>query len=280
MVRIRCVAAGVIFLLALPVSAAAVSPVGGTAQRSAAQPVYLALGDSVAAGVGAGTREDGYVGQLTELLRSELSCAPGAEKAGGTCSQLSLVDLSAGGATTSTLISRQLPEALALLGDRNGDRNPRNDVRVITVTIGGNDIFQPVVSACIQQQAACAATVQQVLTQYLRNLSAILAQLRTAAGPETTIVTTAYYNPLPGCFLAPYAPLADVVLEGGTLADVGTLALGMNDLTRLVTAGVDGEVAELFGALAVEDLVGGTDCLHPDLSGHTIIAGIFADTIV
>lgn len=73
---------------------AAAQPAGG----SSVQPVYLALGDSVAAGIGATSRASGYVGQLTGILRLETACAPGlqrdsgADRAAGSCPQLQLVD--------------------------------------------------------------------------------------------------------------------------------------------------------------------------------------------
>ena len=47
------------------------------------QPVYLALGDSVAAGIGATSRASGYVGQLTGILRLETACAPGLQRGSG-----------------------------------------------------------------------------------------------------------------------------------------------------------------------------------------------------
>jgi GDSL-like Lipase/Acylhydrolase family len=138
-------------------------PVAGATAASAARPstvpglpVQLALGDSVAAGVGAGATEEerrrsGYVGLLHEHLRAGLDCVPAASARPSVgCEQLQLVDVSVGGATTSTLIEHQLPAAVGLLKARNADANPRNDVEVVTVTIGGNDLFGPVVAACIR----------------------------------------------------------------------------------------------------------------------------------
>ena len=130
-------------------------------------PVQLALGDSVAAGVGAGATEGerrrfGYVGLLHEHLRAGLDCVPAASPRPSVgCEQLQLVDVSVGGATTTTLIEHQLPTAVGLLEARNADANPRNDVEVVTVTIGGNDLFGPVVAACIRpvppDAAGCAS---------------------------------------------------------------------------------------------------------------------------
>jgi lysophospholipase L1-like esterase len=271
-------------------------PMAGAAGASAAGPstvpglpVQLALGDSVAAGVGAGATEEerrrlGYVGLLHEHLRAGLDCVPAASPRPAVgCRQLQLVDLSVGGATTTTLIDRQLPAARSLLKARNADASPRNDVEAVTVTIGGNDLFGPVVAACIQtvpsDPALCASTISQVISSAGKNLDRILRTLAKAAGPEAEVVVMTYYNPLPACVLAPFSGLADVVLEGGSVPGLPPLAVGFNDVIRGVAAKNDVLVADTYGALSTDDLVGGSDCLHPDASGHAIIADVFAETL-
>jgi hypothetical protein len=57
--------------------------------------------------------------------------------------------------------------------------------------------------------------------------------------------------------LAPLAPLADRVLEGG-----GPVPAGLNDIIRGAAAAHNAVVAETAPLIGVEDLVGGTDCLH------------------
>jgi hypothetical protein len=49
--------------------------------------------------------------------------------------------------------------------------------------------------------------------------------------------------------------------------------VGLNDITRRVAADYDVGVAETFGPLGSGDWVGGTDCVHPDASGHEKVAG-------
>src|SRR5215207_984862 len=79
---------------------------------SAAPPqpsLYLALGDSVAAGVGAQPpATEGYVPELYAILTAARDCGVG--QALG-C-RLDLVNLAVPGATTTTLISQQLPQAV------------------------------------------------------------------------------------------------------------------------------------------------------------------------
>src|SRR5688572_20055867 len=167
---------------------------------SAAPPApatYLALGDSVSAGVGAPAGL-GYVPLLAGELADARNCGQG--QALG-C-RLELDNRSVGGATTVSLISGQLPGAVALLEEGNQNSTPVDDVRLITITIGGNDVFTPVIAACAGGfSATCQATVAAQFAQVSTNYATILEQLREAAGPETTIAVMTYYNPLPnpGC---------------------------------------------------------------------------------
>lgn len=273
-----------LWALVLALSATALPAAGAAPPAAASAPatqLHLALGDSVAAGVGATDPDDtGYVPQLYDRLRDALDCWPGPAPR---CRSLHLENVAEGGATTISLIGEQLPDAVDLLTSRNADARPGNDVRVVTVTIGGNDLFGPVVEACQSDPTApeCAATVAAQLQQVATSLSVILSALVEAAGDDATVAVMTYYNPLGACVLSDLAPLADVVLEGGTIAG-GTVALpvGLNDIIRQSAAATGAVVADTYGALDTDDLVGGRDCLHPDDSGHRIIADIFADAIV
>ncbi len=153
---------------------------------------------------------------------------------------------------------------------RAGDADPNNDVEYIAITIGGNDVFGPVVAACgggVTQE--CIDTIAATFATYQANLAVILGTLR-AAAPEAEIAIMTYYNPLGSCELAPLADLGDIVLEGG-----GPLPAGINDIIRGV-AGLTGvTVVETFGLLGPKDFVGGEDCLHPDNSGHRKIGAAF-----
>ncbi len=249
-------------LAALPL---AVLP--ATVSHAAAPPpaTYVALGDSVAAGVGASRPELGYVPLVADALRSARQC--------GTTQTLSClreaIDLSVGGATTASLIATQLPAATALVQQRNSNATPEDDVRLITLTIGGNDLFQPVVAACQNPTAAvCSTTVATQLSQVATNYGVILGRLRAAAGRDTTIAVTTYYNGLaaPGCPAAALSGLAQVVLEGGS-----GVPAGLNDIIR--------QSAQAHGAVVVETapVVEAAeirpDCLHPTDRGHADIAG-------
>ncbi len=233
------------------------------------RPLYLALGDSLATGVGASDpAERGYVTLVHEDLRGKLECGRGT---GSGCPDLGLVNLGVSGATTTTLLRDQVPEALEMLRARNRDGDSSNDVEVISVDIGGNDAFgvYPVCSEGVTP--ACIEAVRTMFASVSRNLATALSELREAAGPDTRIVVMTYYNALIGCDRSAAAPIAGVLLEGG----VGVPA-GLNDVIRSRATEVGAAVAETYGQLGAGDLVGGDDCLHPVDSGYRIIADAFA----
>lgn len=268
------VAAAAVLALAGAVPALAKS----TTPERFGNPVYLALGDSVAAGAGAQPFVSGYPEQTGALLEQAYNAA--ADKATPhSATDVDVVNDAVGGATTATLIQAQLPAALALIGERRADRDPFNDVEVISVTIGGNDIFNPVVGACVLDATPtdCQAVVDAVLTTAAAGVTEILRQLTAAAGRHTEVIITTYYNPLGSCFLSQLNPAAvaigDVVLEGGSFGPVD-VAEGLNDRIREAAAASGAQVAELYGALSGGQFVGGRDCLHPNLAGHTTIAGV------
>ena len=246
-------------LLGAPATAAAPPP----------RPLYLAVGDSVAVGVGAQPpATEGYVPELHHLLAAEVPCGDGLALG---C-RLDLLNVAEPGATTTTLLARQLPRAITLIEQRRATATGIDDVRLITLDIGGSDAFGPILQACSSGPEApgCATTISTVLGAVNTNFRAILSGLREAAGPDTTIAVMTYYNPLPACALAAQTPLADLVLEGG-----GPVPTGLNDIIRRQAAAHDAVVAETGPLIDIHDLVGGRDCLHPNTSGHDDIAAAF-----
>jgi lysophospholipase L1-like esterase len=223
-----------------------------TVSHAAAPPAtYLALGDSVAAGVGASRPELGYVPLVAGALTSES------------------INLSVAGATTTTLIATQLPAATSLLQQRNSNATPEDDVRLITLTVGGNDLFQPVIAACQNPTAPlCSTTVATQLQQVATNYAVILGRLRAAAGRDTTIAVTTYYNGLaaPSCPAAALRELAQVVLEGGP-----GVSAGLNDIIRQTAQAHGAVVVETAPVVAPAEIR--PDCLHPTDQGHADIAG-------
>jgi hypothetical protein len=272
-------------------------------------PVYLALGDSIANGqqsadvvpgdywaTVAAWQANGYVARFGKYLVQDLDCVPGSGPAAGPgCRQLQVLNLArsavpneveppAGrpGVTTQIVIDEQLPVAVPLLTARNHDKNPRNDVPVVTLTVGGNDVFGPIVDACVMADppspTGCSTAIGTAFMGFATNYTKILAQLRQAAGPDAELITMTYYNPLPYCALGanPAAgPFGDFVLE--QVVTMPGVAPGFNGLIETISAIYGAKVADTFGQLGEGDFVGGADCRHPNEAGHAKIATAFQE---
>ncbi len=248
-----------------PGAAPTATPSASATPTAGAAASYLALGDSVAAGTGADDpARTGYVPVLAGLLADRRGCDGGAAPG---C-PVQVRNLSVPGATTDTLLRDQLPPALEAL--RGGG------VSTVTVTVGGNDVFVPVLRACAQTPEApsCADAVRGAVGAVDQGVDRLLAELSAAGGADTTVAVMTYYDPLAACRLAPLQPLAEQVLEGRADQD------GLNDVLRARAAEHGAVVVETAGRLAApDDFVGGFDCLHPSTSGHAAIAEAFADAI-
>ena len=182
---IRAVVAVGLAVAALGTGGAAVSATEASAAPAPA-PVYdLALGDSLAAGVGAGSTATRYVNVLHQ---HELTRFP----------TLQLVNLACSGATTSSVINgggcsyasgTQLGDAEAFLR-----AHPRQ-VAMVTIDIGANDV-----DGCLVAGAVNVACVQSGLAHITANLPVILAGLA-AAYPGVAVYGMNYYDPFLGLWL-------------------------------------------------------------------------------
>lgn len=227
-------------------------------------PVYVAVGDSLAVGMGASPSGDG--GFVSVLAAQNPVCED------ETCPALEVANFGSPGATSDTVAATQLGPAVELISQRRRDGSNGNGVALVTVTVGGNDLFGSVFAACRRGPTdGCRAAASEAFTAYLQNLDAILGELRAAAGPDTPIVTMTLYNPFPACLLTDLAPAAETVLEGG-MAGLG----GFNDIIRVVAGAHGVEVVETARLFPNADYVGGVDCIHPNASGHAKLAAAFA----
>lgn len=273
---------GILVLVALFVFTASMPIASARRQPPPGLPLYIALGDSLAAGEGASDpATQGYVPQFGDELKTLLDCVPAkSDKAVDGCKHLQLINLGRSatdtlpGVTTEAVIDEQLPVALPEIGRRNGDANPNNDVQVITLDVGGNDVFGPVIAACLGGfSTECSETIATVFATVGANYEVILGSLREAAGPDATIIVMTYANPLGFCFLADVPGailLGDVVLEG-----LGVLPFGLNDLIRDAAARHGVLVADTYGRLGAGDF--DPDCLHRTDAGYDKMTDIFVE---
>lgn len=265
-------------LLALLPTAPAVA-----ADRVHGDPVLLALGDSIPHGFPE-PFGDGYPELVGGLLSDGYNTA--ADKATPNKSTAFVVEnLAFRGATATGTrpidLAAQVDRAVALIEARRSDRDPKNDVEVITLTIGGNDLFDPVLAACLPptNPSGCRQVTSQQLGQVAADVEDALRRLSAAAGKHTEIVVTTYYNSL----VAPCErldalgvrelarQLAEVVLEGGTfLGGFLTVQSGLNQVIEQAAARTGAQVADISDDVGVGELIG--DCRHPNAEGHRVIA--------
>lgn len=207
---------------------------------------YLALGDSVAFGVGASPpQERGYPAVFYQeyLKRAKPNI-------------ISYKNLALAGETTVSFISRpksksQLEQAIAELEDAPKAGHP---VSLITLTIGANDLL----AARNKSQAA----KQAVLDQTDKNLQDILTQLisHTASG-KTDIIVTTYYNP--------YPPDSPGATEDGVWLE------RFNDIVKKRADEFKIKVADFFEPVAGHEKsltwISQGD-IHPNPAGHAALA--------
>lgn len=166
---------------------------------------YLALGDSLAAGVGAdgvpadpgciSNRAPGYVCLMTRFLR-QLNPNLRLDNLGISGADSCVLVNGSGAASTCAdpMVHRgeksQLQQALALIKAHPGQVNP------ISLDIGGDNLVELLPEAEHNLPAA-AQQIPGLLTAYRSDLDATLSQLH-AADPNAEILVAGQYNPLSG----------------------------------------------------------------------------------
>ena len=176
-------------LLTLVLAACATS--GGEGARPVAGPgAYIALGDSLSEGVGASARgQSDFVSLVANRLPGEFE----------------LLNLGESGDTSADLIEHgHLDQAVGEIEQRRGDDDPDNDVKLVTLEIGGNDLLNiffdlvlpgtcPSLKEALAEQA-CVESLRSALDEYSPNLAAAIDRLQ-EADPDLPIALMTLYNP-------------------------------------------------------------------------------------
>jgi len=295
-----CRFAGHIMLISILLTAGACDAVNELANRSSGSDVhyYLSLGTSLSVGVqpnGSGDlfpTDNGYPDQLYASIR------PVFESAGMQDQKLDFVKLGCPGETLDKMINgiscpyiagSQLDAAVDFLNEHRGN------VHLVTIDIGGNDF----------RNAGCIGTsvdfdcVNAVSAQIATDLATVLAALRDAAGPETTIIGMNYYNPYLAAWLegsagqsiAMETAQAATILNdflantygtaGVTLADVYT-AFESDDFSTMVTTPLPPPNERLPVSVAnigAMTYMCDPPPVGPDIHANTAGYGLIADTL-
>ncbi|MFZ0668338.1 MAG: GDSL-type esterase/lipase family protein [Acidimicrobiales bacterium] len=241
---------------------------------------YLAMGDSMAAGVGATQPSEDYVNLIYEHELTEFPA-------------LQVHNIACSGATTGSVING--PGCSYKTGTQLGDaeaflRSHKNEVPIVTIDIGANDV-----DGCIDGDSINASCVSQGLVDINQNLPQILSGLRSAY-PGIAIYGMDYYDPFLGVWLTgssgqqlatqseQYAIGLNTLLEqlytagGAATADPATM-FQTTDFEE--TGSYDGQtepqnVADVCNwTLFCSD--GGN--IHPNDIGHAVVAASFEQVI-
>jgi lysophospholipase L1-like esterase len=228
-------------------------------------PLYLALGDSLSAGVGATgfSAEKAFVGLVHDELGPEFA----------------LLNLGIAGHDSNQLINDgPLDRAVGEIEQRNRDDDPDNDVEVVTLEIGGNDLLDlffelvlpgrcPSVAEGLQKPE-CVDALRETLDAYEPNLDLILDRLR-EADPELNIFLMTLYNPFSGA-LPVLDELGELTLEGDPATPFPE---GLQDIIRRQAETNDVHLVEvypLFEGKAREYIA--ADTIHPNDTGYRVMA--------
>jgi len=265
--------------------------VGARADDGLATRYYVSLGDSLAAGtnatgVGIVFTDMGYADQLHAALAVE---DPKLELVKLGCPGESTASMRFGSQPPTTVLScgtpayyknalypkgTQLAEAIGFL------RAHKGKVALVTIDIGANDLARLDVQGnlvlCEFEPSGCTAQIAAVA----ENLTAILAELRAAAGPDVPIVGMTYYDVFARvCVSDPLLLFVCSRVDAGNEALVDTYA----------AAGVP--VADVAGAFGDDDLSREADHVcawtwfcsdgdsHPNTTGYGVIAQAFEAAI-
>ena len=229
--------------------------------------LYIALGDSLSAGIGASSPDTTFV----ELVHQSLS--PG----------IQLMNLGRSGDTSDDLIQGgNLDRAVAMIESNNSDGNQTNDVQLVTLEIGGNDLLGIYFSSvqtglCPDVQTSlakpeCTQALHDALDGFRPNFDTALDKLQ-EAGPAVPIVVMTLYNPFD--YFGAVGELGVLSLDGKAGTDFPE---GLNDIIRSVAADHPGViVADVYSAFAgkTAGLIS-SDLIHPNDAGY----GTMADAVV
>jgi lysophospholipase L1-like esterase len=200
---LRIVSGGALLSAATAMGLMAVlsGPSIATADDTNAAHYYVSLGNSLAASFQPnGDDTHGYVEQLYASL---VAADPKLELVKLGCGGESTVSMRFGSQDPTVVLScgtpryykhvlypkgTQLAEAVSFL------QAHKDKVALVTIDIGANDLFRLDAQGnevnCLLEPAGCATQTARMV----ENLSAILADLRAAAGPDVPIVAMSYYD--------------------------------------------------------------------------------------
>jgi len=210
--------------------------------------VYLALGDSLAAGFTVSHSEEAYVARIGAALRQRQPIA--------------IRNVAVPGETSDSILRGQLPRALRIIVE---EQAAGRRVSPITIDIGGNDAL----AAERASNDVRAATIERVE----RNIATLLDQLIAATtqdGRRTAdIAIMTYYNPFPGDETDP----ASAAYWGARLNDaIARVAEERGVAVADISDAFAGGNVYRYTYIAAGDV-------HANADGHALIAQYFLEAL-
>lgn len=240
------------------------TPTPGPSTPSPGAPLYIALGDSLSYGEGASDR---FTTAFVPLVHGALPPGTG------------LLNLGHSGDDSFEITGHgHLDQAVTEIARRNSDTDPVNDVTLVTLEIGGNDLLDlffgyvvpgkcPTIVESLQRPE-CVGILEDTLGNYGPNLEDILDRLQ-GADPDLNIVLMTLYNPFSGAFDS-LDPFGELSLEG--MPDT-PFPEGLNDIIRQKAQEHGVRLAEVY-----PEFVGkgkeyiAQDIIHPNDTGYRVMA--------
>jgi hypothetical protein len=195
-----------------------------------------------------------------------------------------LTNLAIGGETTASFLAGQLNGALAAIAD------PTTDVRVVTLSVGGNDLLDllndpgdpcvadPGSETC---QALVAGALQGVASRLPVIIGSINAALASDDGDERILVMTVY-NAFGGTGSAFELPVDAALLGADVRIDCAALGTdprnaGLNDVIACTAMALGATVVDSYAvigdqALALTHIGDAGFNIHPNDDGYALIA--------
>ncbi|WP_370324805.1 SGNH/GDSL hydrolase family protein [Euzebya sp.] len=213
------------------------------------EPIVLALGDSLAEGVGVAEPRDGYVSRFHTAIGQADGVSYG------------LVNLGVSGETSASLLtSGQLARAEAALAER--------PAAYVTLDVGANDLLGHLQSpdcGADLRSPACQQRVEQTLASYRANLDVVLPRLRSAAGDATVVLLTTY-NP----FSLGLGESEQEVRSSEYVSQLNAVAADVAAAHGVVVA--DGFSPLQGTTAATTHMLDAQPDIHPNAAGHDVLA--------
>jgi lysophospholipase L1-like esterase len=210
-------------------------------------PVYLALGDSLSANEGVSDARDGYVSRFHSYLESTQG------------ETLGLINLGISGESSISIHDGQLERALSTLASEQ--------VSVLTIDLGANDLIAHVGSDSCQQNfsgEACVERITAALAAFEDNFGGILTDLKTALPSGASFYVMTVYNPFDFGIGLPSEEFSS-----GVIAELNLIIASEAARVGARLADPFDEMADNAGAWT--NMLDGLD-IHPNADGYQVLA--------